>query len=508
MAWKSYRLSGYAPDLPADAVPEGFWSVLTNAQPRDGLVERSLGNNDTAITGTPLARMEWGCSISSGTAAYLVYVGDDVAGPRARIAWYLPGTGHFDWTGSTTWAASPIGGRNYVTGGVFGNGVLANDVTHDPVWLDVFLGALTMLTTTNFNALRPYKYMAVGIGDLTTAGARNTVRWSASATPGAAPSTWTPATTNDAGSFDVTVVGQGNLVDGGRLGEDFLIYGENSTHAMTYVGGVTVMANRSVAASSGIMARNCWADIGGAHVVLTRDDVVLVTAGGVKSIADGQTRRTIFDGLYNADGRHQHCQVWYDRRRGRVYIATPKGVNGSTLTLAYVWEVATGAWGQVALSADGTEQTHGATMYSAAAGLAAARFPELVTFERGTSLATSNAKYVDSNAVTASAQAETVMQKDDLDLGDASVMKFVRGLRLRATAGSTVTLKISLGVKNAATESYTYSAEQDYVLPTAQYAPFTVQGRWVSVKIRAPANTNVQYRVIGFDLDCEPAGAW
>ena len=519
MAWIPYRLSGYAPDIPADALPAELWSYLENAQTRDGIAERAIGDQDEAITSTPITRWEYAvaCNTTANVSG-IVYGGDDYAGPQARIGTYYVGIGHVDITPAPgPWPAVPTGGRNYWTGGNFSTGVLLNDVTHDPIWVST-ASAVTVLTTTNFNALRPYKYMAIGIGDKTTAGAENTVRWSASVVPGSPPNTWGPLATNDAGDFDVSSAGYGYLIDGGRCGEDFLIYGENSTHLMTYVGGAAVMATRTLAASSGIMSRNCWADIGGAHVVLTKDDVVLVGPQGIiKSIADNRIRRTLFTALYNADGRQLSSQVWYDRVRGRVYICTTQAGTAKELTFAAVWEVATDTWSSRLLTntasaaAGELKSVQGACLASLENSAAGNDQPRLVVLGRGEAggaLADAECHYLDSNAVRASKAAQTVMQKDDLDLGDASRLKVVQGFRLRGTAPSTVTLKVSIGVKNALTESYTYSAEQNWVLPLTQFAPFLVTGRWFSVKIRCLDDTNVQYRIHGFDLQAEMGGAW
>ena len=517
MAWIPYRLSGYAPDIPADALPAELWSYLENAQTRDGVAERAIGDQDKAISITPITRWEYAVACDTAVAGVsgIVYGGDDYAGPRARVGTYYDGLGHVDITPGA-WAATATGGRNYWTGGQFSTGVLLNDVTHDPIWVSR-ASAVTVIYTTNFNALRPYKYMAIGIGDRTTAGAENTVRWSASVVPGAAPNTWVPAAANDAGDVDISAAGQGFLVDGGRCGEDFLIYGENSTHLMTYVGGATVMASRTLAASSGIMSRNCWADIGGAHVVLTKDDVVLVGPQGIiKSIADNRIRRSLFTNYYNANLRQQSSQVWYDRVRGRVYIAL-SGDSALSLTAAYVWEVATDTWSarvltNTAASATGEiKGVQGAVLAALDVTTASTGQPRLVVLGRGEAggaLADAEANYLDSNAVRASKAAQTVMQKDDLDLGDASRLKVLQGFRLRGTADSTVTLKVSIGTKNALTEAYTYSAEQDWILPSTQFAPFLVTGRWFSVKIRCLDDTNVQYRIHGFDLQAEMGGAW
>lgn len=507
MAWQSFRLSGYAPDLPADAQPPEVWSYIFGCRPVDGIQTASVGDVDNlTVTGTAITRYEWIHAARTLGSESAVYAGADYAGPRARVGLYVTGLGHVDLTPGA-WAATHQQYENVWTGGALSTGVLVHDTQHSPLWVDPITGTATVLgAALSFSALRPYKYFAVGVGDQVVAGALNTVRWSASAVPGAVPNVWVPAAGNDAGSFDLTSPGAGYLIDGGRLGEDFVIYGENSTHLMSYVGGPTVMTNRRLSSSTGILARNCWADIGEGHVVMTRDDVVLVSSRGVeRSIVDGTIRRNIFDALYNVDGRHMGCKVWHDRRRGHVYIGLPSTAPSGYLTRAWVYEVATGVWGFRELGDQSVRAiATGAMLALGGIGSGGREQPQLVLARPGTSLATSKMVLADANTLGFD-QNNAVWRKDDLDLGDASRRKLVRNIRVRGSAGSTVTLKVRVGSKNSADEAYTYGTEQDWVLPTTWIAPIRTSGRFLSVQIRYPSPI-ISTRVMGFDLDVVAEG--
>jgi len=523
MAWASFRLSGWAPDVPADATPPEYWSDVYNAYPQDGLQTRSVGDNDVAATGTPITRYQWFHPIRNlavGTDG-IVYAGNDVAGPRSRIGIYLSGVGHIDVTPGA-WAASPTNRNNTYTGGALSTGVLVNDQLHACVWVDaVTLTAGLILPIQYFQALRPYRYHAVGIGDRNVAGGLNTVRWTNAAVPGAAPTTWTPAAGNDAGSFDVTAPGQGVLVDGGQLGEDFIIYGENSSHLMTYVGGQVVMASRRLSANTGILTQNCWADVGNAHVVLTRDDIILINqAGVVRSIADSRIRRTLFQQLYQSDGRQLGCQVWNDRQRNRVWIVLPAlsaaaGAPAYFLGRAYIYDLASDAWGYRELNLiqpNGVSFGAMASLELAAPGYGQ---PRLIVANAGAGagLAQSYLTFAETDTASTS-QNDTLLQKDDLDLGDAGRLKLVTGLRLRGkSVAATLTFKVSIGTKNAMDAAYTYTAEQDCVWPTTQRVPFLALGRWISVKIRLPGGIalpppSLKFSLSGFDLEYQPRGQW
>jgi len=517
--WAEFRLSGFAPDIPADALPTDYWSAVYNTFPQDGIQKRSIGDMDRADAGTAITRYEWFNPIRSYTAGIegVVYAGNDVAGPRSRVGVYLPGAGHTDVT-PAGWAATPTTFNNFYTGGELAGGVLVNDSVHAPVWVDAQALTATILgAALRFTSVRPYKYHAVGIGDRAVAASAglNTVRWSASAVPGAAPLTWAPAAGNDAGSFDVTAVGEGVLIDGGRLGEDFIIYAENSSHLMTYVGGQTIMASRRLSADTGILARNCWADIGGAHVVVTRDDVVLVNQSGVvRSIADGRVRRAIFEAyqlvgrLYNADGRQLGVQVWQDRRRNQVWIATPLADPSRFLGRAFIYDVATDSWGMRELDLLEPDSYAFGAMCNLELAQPGRGQPRLVvaSLGGGLSLGASQLFYAESNNVTPTDQTPSLHQRDGLDLGDASRRKLITGIRIRGhTDGAAVTLRVAIGTKDAADAAYVYSSYIDYVLPTAQRADVLVTGRWVSVIITCVA-LSPSYRIHGFDLEYQVRG--
>lgn len=516
MPWQSYRFAGYAPDLPADAQPPTVWSLMAEAVTRDGVAERFVGANDTGITGACLTRPQWAAPCrtppGAGSVNGIFYAGNDFAGPRARLVQFLVGTGHGDLTAGTGWAATPTLEYNAWTGGPFSAGVLIHDVTHEPLYQPGSGAAPTVLSATlKFNALRPYKYMAVGISDRFTANSLNTVRWTASAAPGLAPGTFVPAAGNDAGSVDLTSGGLGLPVDGGQLGEDFIIYGENAMWLMTYVGGATVMTIRRISSDTGVPFRNLWCEVAGGHVAMTNDDIVLVNQTGVvKSLVDGRMRRRIFanDLMGSSTGKQQLCQIWSDRRRGRVYVVTPGAAVALKLVRGYCLELASDTWSEFTLSVAATADDAPIGVVTANLGAGLPPQPQLYVLDQGQgALSECDVKLVESNA-TANTRPVTLLQKDDLDLGDASAVKVVRGVRIRATSDSAVTVKVTVGSKMAATEAYTYGTTATCVLGSNQFCAALSSGRWFSIKIESNAAGDPAFRCHGFDLEYTVRGNW
>lgn len=515
MPWASYRLRDWSEDLPQDATEPTVWTGLGDVVPEDGVGKRFLGFNAESVgAGGFLTRPQWANPFRSNTGLDgILYAGDDIAGPRFRLVRLLSTGAHTDIT-PAFWAAAATTALNATTGGSFGPGVIVNNPRFPAAYISS-AGVATDMTAAvplmTFSAVRPYKYMAVGVSDTNTAGALNTVRWTASAVPGAAPGTFLPAAGNDAGSVDLTSAGQGLPVDGGQLGEDFIIYGENAMWVMTYVGGATVMTVRRISADTGIAYRNCWAEVPGGHVVLTKDDIVLVNQTGVvKSLAHGRVRRHFFrQGLMTSSStKQQLCQVWHERSRSRVWVCRPGVTSELKLQEAFVYELPSDSWGSATLSirTDATDQIVSAV--TASVGNTTPNAPVTFVLDQGNSLATSAIRETDTDGATYP-QPTSTWTREDLDLGDASAVKVVRGFRLRAgnqTAG--LTLTVTVGSKYAVGDTYVDYDTQNCVVDSTQFVPILAAGRYFRVLIKSAADGDGAVTVHGFDLEYTVRGNW
>jgi len=237
-------------------------------------------------------------------------------------------------------------------------------------------------------------------------------------------------------------------------------------------------------------------------VVLTPDDVVLVTPGGIQSLADAKIRKLILTALYSAT-YPEVSQVWYERKLNRVWVAYPTGTN-RTLGAAFILDLTTGQWGRKTLS----RATSGAMLLD---GEGAAQ-PNLHLAHPNAALASNNVYGADTDGGSGSGVA-TNWYKYDLDMGDSTRRKFVRGIRILGDAGGgsgavAATVKVQVGSKNSPEEAYTFNSQQSYALGSAQQAPCLIDGRWIAVQIESGATTDKAYSVTGFELDWDWASGW
>jgi len=260
------------------------------------------------------------------------------------------------------------------------------------------------------------------------------------------------------------------------------------------------------------LARNCWADIGGAHVVVTRDDVVLVSARGVeKSIANNRVRRALFSGIYNFNAGQSVAQVWFDRQQGHVVIGYSIGAPAARCRRLMVYDLGTDTWGfqQAGNAAEISVSTAGMLSIRNTGGAVAVDDykPKLAYATAGDAGLATSGIFLGNEATGTDRLPSSVWHKIDLAMGDPSRYKLVRQIRLSATADSAATFSVEIGARNSINETYTYATAQTWTPATTQALQFLVTGRYIAVRITSNTGGGL-CAVLGFDLEYEVQGAW
>lgn len=335
------RVSGFSTsDLNQDQPPHTLGvSVLSggrNFNYAGTQLQKSLGY--VAVYGSIGTTPRFALAGKFGLEPWLLVAGTDKIYSMSYAAWANE-------TGSLTLAATEKDGWS---GDILhGLAVLTNGV-NNPVFFD----GSTLATLTNWppadtttclcRTLRSYKNFLVA-GYVTEDGTAypQVVRWSHGADPGAVPSSWDATDeTKDAGRKALSET-SGYVVDSLTLGDVQIIYKDDSTYIMQYIGGAFIFRFTLLSSSSGIMNKNCAVDIGGAHIVLTQNDVVMVTQQTIKSIANNRVRRTLF-GLFSITSK-ERCFVAHDYSRKEVHICFSDG-NSTWANKDYVWNYSEDKW--------------------------------------------------------------------------------------------------------------------------------------------------------------------
>lgn len=369
-------------------------------------------------------------------------------------------------------------------------------------------------------AMRAHRYHLIAL-NMTKGGVNypRMVKWSHPAEPGAVPSSWNGADeTLEAGEIDVADC-QGVLVDGGTLGDTFIIYANGSAHRMDYTGGPGIWSFTKILGQAGAMNRNCYVevDVGGApaHLVLTGDDVILHSGGReATSVLDKVARRDLFAQMDTqlAD----RCFVFKNPFFNEVFVCFPTG-NSSACDKALVWNYKDGTiwfrdlpalhhatfgaverdlaqpWDGDGASWDSQIATWNAIEASpdTARVLMGSNEQKLFLLESSTSF--------DGTMPTA------YLERRGLNLDMPDRLKTVKRIRPRVMGYAGETVKFKVGAADNPYDEPTYGDEMTFTLGSGQVScDCFVTGRYHAIWVEG--GTANQWRLDSFEIEHEPRG--
>lgn len=236
-------------------------------------------------------------------------------------------------------------------GGVLSGVVIANNGIDEPqVWETPSLGTVVqnLSDASDWTAddtcmcIRPFRNFLIAL-DVTKSSTRYPfmVKWNHPSTPGTVDGSWDETdATKDAGENSL-IEGGGFVVDGLTLRDQFIIYREDATWSMQFIGGNEIFSFKPLFKTSGILAPNCAVEYKNKHYVLTRGDVVAHDGYTLQSIIDKKNRRFLFNEIDTTNYKKSFLAV--NQRKEEIWVCYPS--NGSTyVDKALVYRVDNGSW--------------------------------------------------------------------------------------------------------------------------------------------------------------------
>jgi hypothetical protein len=168
------------------------------------------------------------------------------------------------------------------------------------------------------------------------------LRWSDAADPGTVPTEWEPTATNLAGdrSFSDTT---DSLVDCLPLGDVNVIYKEETTHLMQFVGGTYVFSFRRAFTEFGALTQRCVKPAKGQHIVLTKGDVIAHNGSQWNSVISQKYRKSLFSAL-SADN-YENAFLREYPEKNEIWVCIPENGTGVTsCTVAFIWNYFYNSW--------------------------------------------------------------------------------------------------------------------------------------------------------------------
>lgn len=394
--------------------------------------------------------------------------------------------------------------------------------TNKPMYWDLnlankFVDLPGFPANTSCKSIRSYKNFLIAL-NITVSGTAKPrfLQWSVSSDTGAIPSTWTASATNDAGDVDLAEANS-PIVDGMPLRDSFIIYTEDSTHRMDYVGGDQVFRFQKILGMSGLMNINCAVEFDGWHFVVTGSDVIIHDGNSANSVLDNQARRDFFQSI-DTNNRSKTF-VFKNPFLNEIFIAYPSigsSVCDKSLVYNYVTKTVSyrdlpnvnhAGYGPVsndlgsAWSADGDAWDTDLTSWDG---------PDYTPETARVLMASSDIKLymLDASASFNGTLPTAYLERRGLSFDTPESIKLVKGIRPRITGNMGQTILIKVGYANDPNADPTYTTMR-YTIGQLKVDCF-VSGRYIGVQFASDTETTAaaQWRVDSFDIDLDIAGAY
>lgn len=324
---------GIVEDLVDNELPHNAWTDGQNVRFNNQVVEKMTGHS--TVYGTPADIPYFAIPVQVGGSYFWHY-------SSLTDNYITDGSTHgcisVDGLTGTGNASLDI---NW-TGGALGGGVLVlNNGVDAPIqWTgtsltDQFEALSNWPAGMKARTLRPFKQVLVA-GDIDEGSGRNgtLLRWSHPAAPGAVPASWDY--TDDAYDAGRTTLTQGGdyIVDMETLRDIMMIYKEDSTWTMQFVGGRAQYAFRKAFDQLGGLSRRCMKEFFGQHVVLATDDIIMHDGNRVTQFLNKRWKRWLFNNIDPTYSKRSFITV--NHNRNEIWICFPS--NGYSLpNTALIW---------------------------------------------------------------------------------------------------------------------------------------------------------------------------
>lgn len=310
---------GIVKDIKPNELTPLAWTDGKNINFRDGRIVRGNGNVQTL--GTPSAAPRWIFPVPATDQAFWVY-------SSATALFATDGAIHAD-------VSRTVGGAYTVDDRVLWNGAMLANIPIITNFIDVPQAWLDPNLVNNFQnlpnwpaddrcrAIKPFKQImvALNINRIGTGFFPHMVKWSHPAEPGAVPTTWDAADpTKLAGEVELVDGSAGEIREGLELRDTFIIYKDNTTWGMQFIGGNSVFRFFPIFNQSGILSTHCVQPInnGAMHFVATGDDVIVHDGQGARSVLSRKLRTYIRNTIASVNSERSFCvskprskEVWF-----------------------------------------------------------------------------------------------------------------------------------------------------------------------------------------------------
>jgi len=348
---------GIVTDALPSQIPPGAWTGGQNVRIRDGQIQKFKGEEEYldpdsgsgTWDGGANGQIYWALPAAEGAIYHWIYCGledvriydgtTDVEITRAA--------GDYSATAELNWTGGLIGGIPIINNGVDDPQFLASFDLVTPV---KFADLTNWPASTTCKAMRVFKGYLIAMNVTKSSTDFPTlVKWSdAVSQAGQVPSSWDNTDpTVDAGENDLveakTDISTGVILDGAQLRDQFIIYRDDSTWGMRFIGGSLIFQFYQISSTQGMLTRRCMAEFQGKHFVVSNGDVFVHDGSNLKSVINNKRKRFLFSDI--DPNNYERTYVFHNLSETEMWICYVESGHASGLpNKALVWNYTFDTW--------------------------------------------------------------------------------------------------------------------------------------------------------------------
>ena len=499
----------YNKDLsPYDMAPT-FFDEVVNARFIDKKAGTITGHSQ--VLGTPTTAPYWAIEWLKGGVSLWIYGG-------LTTLHKITGTTHAAVTRASGAYTTIASTTNNWQGSVLGGVLVANNGIDVPQSFtqggSLFTDLPDWPSTLRCKTIVPFKNHLVAL-NLTDSGTAKpySIRWSDAIPEGAATNganTWVTSSTASEAA-EATLGGtKGHVLTAVQLGNELIIYKEDSVFSLNYVGGTFVFNIREKFKDTGLFARDAVVDLGdGRHVLMSTNDVVAHNGNQIVSVIDDRMKTLLFSQIDTTN--FSRTFLTHNKIENEVWICYPKtGATNGFPDRALIWNYRDNSWTERELPncmyiAKGLVNPELANTWTAATttwntstlGWSQQEYNPaidslLICGTNGTKLF-----LADSGTTFDGTSFTTTLERTGLHAGQTDKVKSIT--RIFPRISGTGAVQISVGGENQPFEGVTYDGPFTFQIGEDYKVDCRVRGRYIAVKFETTTDTS--FKLSGYSLE-------
>jgi len=334
---------GIVKDINPWQLPPNVWSEGNNVRAEHGAIQKSPGYLEV-MESCPVDPY-YITNLEAGTASYWIVGGLTTIYVWNGSAWTNISGGAYEATAAENWTSTVLGGIL----------IMANGYDDPQFWA---LGANGLPSTstnmadltawppsTECFSLRAFRSFLIALNVTSSSVNKpNMVKWSTAAATQSLPGSWdaTDATV-DAGEYSLED-SKGKILDGLPLADSFMIYKEDSTYMMTYIGTPFIFSFRQVSPNVGALTKNCVAEFDGGHFVFGNGDMYINDGQKLTSLLPHKMRDHVFNNISGDDYEKAFVVADYGNTEMWACYVSQSNTTNAQCDKALVWNWSNGTF--------------------------------------------------------------------------------------------------------------------------------------------------------------------